>query len=191
MSLSHNIYVATGCLESPILTWYLPFQANETILNCRTPFCHVFTSSLRPQEHDIETPHGVLHVTMRGVPKGNRPVILTYHDIGLNRESEQCHLNSPEVVSSWDATLITNPGLRPRCVCLRMLSRQVLLQHPVQLRGHAGDHTALRRGARGRAWTTGGCAALPQRVSGGGGVLVLCCSQLIYLNCRQHWQLIY
>nr|KAF6426622.1 N-myc downstream regulated 1 [Molossus molossus] len=36
------------------------------------------------QEQDIETLHGSIHVTLCGTPKGSRPAILTYHDIGMN-----------------------------------------------------------------------------------------------------------
>uniref|UniRef100_A0A8C2WWQ3 Protein NDRG3 n=1 Tax=Cyclopterus lumpus TaxID=8103 RepID=A0A8C2WWQ3_CYCLU len=48
---------------------------------------HQISCSLGVGEHDVETAHGVLHVTMRGVARGNRPTILTYHDIGLNHKS--------------------------------------------------------------------------------------------------------
>uniref|UniRef100_A0A3B5A5F5 NDRG family member 4 n=1 Tax=Stegastes partitus TaxID=144197 RepID=A0A3B5A5F5_9TELE len=50
-------------------------------------------------EHDVETPYGMLHVVIRGAPKGNKPAILTYHDVGLNREfhkSEQVFVEASQ-----------------------------------------------------------------------------------------------
>lgn len=32
----------------------------------------------------MQTAYGKVHCTMKGVPKGNQPTILTFHDIGLN-----------------------------------------------------------------------------------------------------------
>ncbi|XP_075884052.1 protein NDRG2 [Nelusetta ayraudi] len=39
------------------------------------------------QEHSIETPHGVLHVTLHGTRTTRRPAILTFHDVGLDSKS--------------------------------------------------------------------------------------------------------
>ncbi|KAF5915302.1 hypothetical protein HPG69_011767 [Diceros bicornis minor] len=47
----------------------------------------LWRQSLRIGEQDIETLHGSIHVTLCGTPKGNRPVILTYHDIGMNHKT--------------------------------------------------------------------------------------------------------
>uniref|UniRef100_A0A8C7WQ82 Protein NDRG2 n=1 Tax=Oryzias sinensis TaxID=183150 RepID=A0A8C7WQ82_9TELE len=38
-------------------------------------------------EHTVETPHGVLHVTLHGSRTSRRPAILTFHDVGLDSKS--------------------------------------------------------------------------------------------------------
>uniref|UniRef100_A0A3P9JPT2 NDRG family member 2 n=1 Tax=Oryzias latipes TaxID=8090 RepID=A0A3P9JPT2_ORYLA len=39
------------------------------------------------KEHTVETPHGVLHVTLHGSRTSRRPAILTFHDVGLDSKS--------------------------------------------------------------------------------------------------------
>ncbi|XP_068179578.1 protein NDRG1-like [Antennarius striatus] len=46
-------------------------------------------SVFEPQiiEEHVETPFGNVHCLMTGTPRANRPVILTFHDVGLNHKS--------------------------------------------------------------------------------------------------------
>ncbi|XP_063310861.1 protein NDRG2 isoform X1 [Pelobates fuscus] len=41
---------------------------------------------VQEQKHSIETPYGVVTVTIQGTPKPKRPAILTFHDVGMDHK---------------------------------------------------------------------------------------------------------
>ncbi|KAM6949431.1 protein NDRG2 [Aplochiton taeniatus] len=66
------------------------------------------------QKHVIETPQGVLHVTVHGSTNTRRPAILTFHDVGL--ESKSCFSSlfqfeeMQEIVKNFTLVHIDAPG---------------------------------------------------------------------------------
>lgn len=62
----------------------------------------------------METPYGRIRCTMKGVPKSDRPIILTMHDIGLNRKF---FLLSAFWVFCLQSQTITSPALLPDKTC--------------------------------------------------------------------------
>ncbi|XP_035280429.1 protein NDRG2 [Anguilla anguilla] len=66
------------------------------------------------QEHSIETPHGLLHVTVHGTGNTRRPPILTFHDVGLEHKSCFSTLfkfeEMQEIVKGFTVIHIDAPG---------------------------------------------------------------------------------
>ncbi|XP_051575156.1 protein NDRG2 isoform X1 [Myxocyprinus asiaticus] len=66
------------------------------------------------QEYNIETPHGVLHVTIHGTVNTRRPAILTIHDVGM--ESKSCFSTlfkfeeMQEIVKNFTVVHVDAPG---------------------------------------------------------------------------------
>uniref|UniRef100_A0A3P9NQD2 NDRG family member 2 n=1 Tax=Poecilia reticulata TaxID=8081 RepID=A0A3P9NQD2_POERE len=66
------------------------------------------------KEHSVETPHGVLRVTLHGTRTTRRPAILTCHDVGLDSKSCFSPLfkfeEMQEIVKSFTLIHIDAPG---------------------------------------------------------------------------------
>ncbi|KAB5518413.1 hypothetical protein PHYPO_G00165570 [Pangasianodon hypophthalmus] len=68
----------------------------------------------RGQEYNIETPHGLVHVTLHGTGSTRRPAILTYHDVGM--DSKSCFSTffkfeeMQEIVKNFTVVHVDAPG---------------------------------------------------------------------------------
>ncbi|GAA6094202.1 protein NDRG2 [Tachysurus ichikawai] len=68
----------------------------------------------RGQEYNIETPHGLMHVTLYGTGSTRRPAILTLHDVGM--ESQSCFSSlfkfeeMQEIVKNFTVVYLDAPG---------------------------------------------------------------------------------
>uniref|UniRef100_A0A7N6A666 N-myc downstream regulated 1a n=1 Tax=Anabas testudineus TaxID=64144 RepID=A0A7N6A666_ANATE len=68
---------------------YLPQEEGGSTIHTGQLFCICcsFPLFLFSSEEHVETQYGNMHCIMTGTRKANRPVILTFHDIGLNHKS--------------------------------------------------------------------------------------------------------
>uniref|UniRef100_A0A8C2A3M3 NDRG family member 2 n=1 Tax=Cyprinus carpio TaxID=7962 RepID=A0A8C2A3M3_CYPCA len=66
------------------------------------------------KEHRVETPHGVLHVTVHGAGNARRPAILTFHDVGMDSKSCFSTLfkfeEMQEIVKNFTVVHVDAPG---------------------------------------------------------------------------------
>ncbi|XP_061674758.1 protein NDRG1-like [Syngnathoides biaculeatus] len=73
-------------------------------------------SVFEPQitEEHVDTQYGKVHCVMTGTPRANRPVILTYHDVGLNHkscfEALFAHEDMQEILRHFPVCHVEAPG---------------------------------------------------------------------------------
>ncbi|XP_051024681.1 protein NDRG4 isoform X2 [Acomys russatus] len=93
--LGHRLQLLTGLLLHDVTMAGLqelrfpeekPLLRGQDVTELDNPDAFLSVVDTDWKEHDIETPYGLLHVVIRGSPRGNRPAILTYHDVGLNHK---------------------------------------------------------------------------------------------------------